>query len=246
MAKRFGPGTCIHCGEPSDKLTNDHIFPDGWYPDSTPRGLEKWQAPSCEACNAEYGKLERRLFQQLAMGVEPWVVGGEGIGERALRGCDPRAAKSDDDKKHREGAREKLRRRMKELPVIPLSTGILPNVGTIMPSVDGYTAEEIDWSDIERMVVKFVRGMTYHVTGQVLPQSYVIHVVRPELNGRVSPEITNSPATTLERGPGFRVVRHATAEDQFSAFFRIFLWGKYEFFAAVWSSELDSSRTIAG
>lgn len=96
-----------------EKLTEDHIPPAAWYADSTPPELEKWTIPACDDCNCEYGRLERSLFQQLALGIDPSALGAEGIGERARRAFDPVAAKDDRDRKHREASREKLRRRLR-------------------------------------------------------------------------------------------------------------------------------------
>jgi hypothetical protein len=243
---RFGSGICIHCAEPTDQLTADHILPESWYPDSTPPGLEKWQAPSCHRCNNEYGKFERNLFQRLALGVDPWIRGGEGIGDRALRSCDPRAAKNDNDRSHREAGREKLRRRVQAVPSVPLDMTILPNVGTIPSSDSGYSIETVPWSDIERLVSKFIRGISYLATQQVLPPGYVIRVVRPDVYSRMPEDLLNTPATIFERGPGFRVERHAANDDPFAALFRIFLWGKYEFFGAIWSAALEAPKGAGG
>lgn len=57
MAKNPDKGKCVHClTDPVDRNW-DHMFPKSWYPDTTPENLEKWQIPSCIACNARYGKL---------------------------------------------------------------------------------------------------------------------------------------------------------------------------------------------
>jgi len=45
MAKKFPQGRCIHCLEEFSSLTSDHVFPDSWYPETTPDNLEKWQMP---------------------------------------------------------------------------------------------------------------------------------------------------------------------------------------------------------
>jgi len=51
--------------------TWDHVFPRSWYPDNTPKDLEKWQVPACQPCNANYGKLENQLMILLGMCVDP-------------------------------------------------------------------------------------------------------------------------------------------------------------------------------
>jgi hypothetical protein len=244
---RFGSGTCVHCGHYSEELTADHILPNSWYPDSTPAGLEKWQAPACSDCNAEYGRLERGLFQQLALGVDPWVVGGEGVGERAARSYDPRVANNEKDRQHREAGREKLRRRIREFDSASLKTPILPNIGTLpSPQNGSYSGEYVDWSDLQCLLAKFVRGITYVATGEVLPREYIVRIIRPNVYSRIPDELLNTSLALFERGPGFRVERHAAADDPYAAFFRILLWGKYEFFAAVLNRKIQGSANTSG
>src|SRR5437763_7089967 len=120
MAKGFGSGLCVHCGHYAAQLTSDHVLPESWYPESTPPGIEKWQAPSCEECNHEYGKLERFVFQHLAFGVDPWIIGGEGIGERAFRSIDPGAGKNENDRAHRNAGLESMNRRLTRVSAIQL------------------------------------------------------------------------------------------------------------------------------
>jgi len=245
--RRFKTGTCIHCGVPSEELTGDHVFPESWYPDSTPLDLEKWQAPSCKSCNEGYGRLERTLFLKLAMGLEPWTVGAEGIAERALRSFDPRTAKNENDRKHREGAREKVRRSIVNVSAVSFTEPILPNIGTIHSSGDqGYSIEIVPQADLHRLIGKFVRGISYLATGGVLAPEYVIRVIPLMHSDRLPQHLLESPATVFERGPGFRVERHGTCDDRFAALFRIQFWGRYEFFATVWLAELEKSGAMAG
>ena len=43
------------------------MFPKAWYPDATPKDLEKWQIPSCLDCNQRYGKIENDLLGRVAL-----------------------------------------------------------------------------------------------------------------------------------------------------------------------------------
>src|SRR5258707_602015 len=65
MAKKTGK--CVHCLKDNVELTSDHMFPKAWYPDATPKDLEKWQIPSCLDCNQRYGKLENDLLGRVAL-----------------------------------------------------------------------------------------------------------------------------------------------------------------------------------
>jgi hypothetical protein len=169
MSKDFGAGYCIHCREYAEELTNDHVPPESWYSDSTPLNLEKWRAPACRKCNSEYGKLERSLFQRLALGVEPWIVGGEGVGERALRSFDPRAAKNPKDRAHRVAALERVRNRLKHMDNVDQPETVLPNIGTIgPPSEQGYAIDRVEWDELRRYIEKLVRGISFVATQRVL------------------------------------------------------------------------------
>jgi len=181
------------------------------------------------------------------MGVEPWTVGAEGIAERALRSFDPRTAKNENDRKHREGAKEKVRRDIVHVSKLSFTEPILPNVGTIhSPGDQGYSVEIVSQSDLHRLIEKFVRGISYIASGEVLPPEYVIHIIPLTQSHRLPQSLLESPATVFERGPGFRVERHGTCDDRYAALFRIQFWGRYEFFATVWLAELETSSVTAG
>ena len=245
MAKRFGAGQCIHCQTYVDQLTSDHIFPESWYPDTTPLGLEKWQAPSCKSCNSEHGKIERRLLQQLGLGTDPWVSGAAGIGEKALRSFDPRVAKNDKDRKARENARDKVARELQQMSQFPAGD-VLPNIGTIQAGGgEGYAVTEVSAADIGRVVKKIVLGITYLRTGQILPRKYRVAVLSPSENAKLPESWLHTSRDVFVRPPGFLVHRHYVDDDEFAAFFSIFIWERYEFCAAIVNTELET-RVAAG
>lgn len=71
MAKRPPSGRCVHCLKESLELTWDHVFPQAWYPDTTPANLEKWKIPACLECNQLHSKSEGDLLVNLAMCIDP-------------------------------------------------------------------------------------------------------------------------------------------------------------------------------
>ena len=89
MAKRPPAGKCVHCLKYSDNLTWDHVFPQAWYPDTTPPNIEKWKIPSCPRCNREYGKLEEDLLWRLGLSVDPKDQKSLGITNKVLRSTKP-------------------------------------------------------------------------------------------------------------------------------------------------------------
>jgi len=70
MAKRPGKGRCVHCLKEGVERNWGHVFPQSWYPNTTAADLEKWQIPSCVACNDRYGKLERDLIGRLGLALD--------------------------------------------------------------------------------------------------------------------------------------------------------------------------------
>jgi hypothetical protein len=72
-------GRCIHCREPLAKPTKDHVFPSSWYPDTTPKDVERWTAPSCGRCNEELGRLEKDLLLFFACCMDPTKPATKGL-----------------------------------------------------------------------------------------------------------------------------------------------------------------------
>ena len=79
-------GRCIHCRKPLVKPTKGiHVFPSSWYPDTTPKGLERWTAPSCGRCNGEFGRLEKDLLVFFACCMDPTKPATKGLYQRVRR-----------------------------------------------------------------------------------------------------------------------------------------------------------------
>ena len=161
MAKRPPAGKCVHCLKYSDNLTWDHVFPQAWYPDTTPPNIEKWKIPSCPRCNREYGKLEEDLLWRLGLSVDPKDQKSLGITNKVLRSTKPEYASNERDKTLRT---EKLKRIVKQLTKydkIP-EKGILPNFGP-QPNLryDQFVTIPIDEESLVRLGQKIIRGITY-------------------------------------------------------------------------------------
>ncbi|MCX7309636.1 MAG: hypothetical protein NTZ72_17510 [Afipia sp.] len=74
--------------------------------------MEKWQIPSCIACNARYGKLERDLIGRLGLALDANNPASAGLAERALRAINPDVAKSEGDATARDARAKKILREM--------------------------------------------------------------------------------------------------------------------------------------
>src|SRR5712664_1013637 len=92
-------GRCVHCGKNPEKLTKDHVFPDSWYPESTPRTVQHWTVPACLPCNGELGLVEKEVFVRLGLCVNPQKVAATGISKRVIRSLGIGAEGLDEDEK---------------------------------------------------------------------------------------------------------------------------------------------------
>jgi hypothetical protein len=232
---KLGPGRCVHCGDEFMALTGDHVFPEGWYPEDTPQNMEKWQAPSCESCNAKYGKIEKRLLEILALGTDPRLPGAKGVAEKALRSFDPAAAKSPRDLAHRRAALEKKAGEFQYLKILP-DAMVLPNLISHPPGPRGHLTLQGDELDIGAFAQKMMRGFSYIRTRKVLPPEYQVTVFSlTENENPALQELFRTPTVIVERGPGFSVSYHLTdaEDDPFSALYRIVIWQTYLFVGAI-------------
>lgn len=94
-------GRCCHCLNYCDRLSWDHVLPQSWYPDSTPRNVERWQMPACLKCNQKYGRIETELLLRLALGLDPTAEAAKGVVERVHRSFDPAKARNSSDQEAR-------------------------------------------------------------------------------------------------------------------------------------------------
>lgn len=108
LNKKLGPGRCVHCLKEVEERNSDHVFPESWYPDSTPPNLERWHVPSCIPCNADYGKLEQELLIKVGLCLDPHDAASASIVQKALRSLKPAAARNTRDAQHRLGRGKRI------------------------------------------------------------------------------------------------------------------------------------------
>src|SRR5262245_28735672 len=90
-------GRCVHCC--GIATTKDHVFPDSWYPESTPKTVQRWTVPSCKPCNRDLCKTEREVFVRLGLCVNPEKLAATGISKRVIRSMGIGAKDIDEDEK---------------------------------------------------------------------------------------------------------------------------------------------------
>ena len=133
-------GRCVHCGKTHEKLTKDHVFPDSWYPESTPGTVQRWTAPACLLCNGELGPVEKEVFVRLGLCVNPEKVAATGISKRVLRSLGIGAEGLDEDEKRiRAALKNEVLRGAKPF-VEEARPHVLPGIG---PHPEASSAQQI-------------------------------------------------------------------------------------------------------
>jgi len=227
------PGNCVHCLEYSDNLTWDHVFPQAWYPDTTPPNIEKWKIPSCTRCNREYGKLEEDLLWRFGLSIDPEDQKSLGISNKVLCSTRPIFAKNERDRKHRAAKLKNIVEQLM-LPNFP-EKGVLPNFGP-QPNLryDQNVTIPINEESLAKLGQKIIRGITYLFNNSLIDNRYNINVYLIE--DHKAREVVKTIETYGEihdRGPGI-VVKHAMSDEGgLSSLWFIEIWGKLRLYGVV-------------
>lgn len=234
MAREPGPGICVHCLRYVPKRNWDHVFPQGWYPDTTPANLEKWKIPSCKPCNDEYGRMEEELGIILSACVNPRSARASGIWKKTLRALDPTHGKNEKDRRIRGLKRQKLLGTMLRGNEIP-SEGVYPGLGERWGRPrNEQAALLVPASHLQKLAAKIVKGLVFLEDGKLVDAETEIehHVVSPE-GARPVEELLRSFGNLHSRGPGIDVVRAVTPDDGITAFYKITVWGEIVMYVSV-------------
>ncbi|HEY6299739.1 MAG TPA: hypothetical protein VIW95_08850 [Candidatus Binatus sp.] len=232
MAKKFTEGRCVHCLGYFKNLTSDHVFPDSWYPESTPPGIEKWQAPSCTHCNALNGRNEEDLLVRLGLCVERDHNASLGIERKVMRALDSSQGKNPKDANLRSLKRDKILRELRPANEIAIQT-FMPNFGPSKTS--GSLSIPIPIEKLRTLGRKLVRGITYVLNDQLLIEAdhaIDIHVVN-EVGAAVARKLIYQYGGRYDRGPGITIGQARPSEDLQSGIFGIEIWGRVWLHATV-------------
>lgn len=234
MAKRPPAGRCVHCLNHFDELTWDHVFPEAWYPETTPANLDKWKIPACFHCNQAHAKSESDLLVRLGLCIDPDDPKSAGIVERALRAVSPTEGKSDRDASAREALRQRILRQSFEGDDIPYQA-VYPGFGP-QPGLhdEERVAISISAVSVRRLVEKVVRGITYLESDQYVEEPYSVeHYVLTDEDASPIRELLHRFGTVYERGPGICVVRAVVPDDGIAALYSIEIWGRLKAYAVL-------------
>lgn len=209
MAKNPGKGPCVHCLKEAPERNWDHVFPKSWYPDTTAADMEKWQIPSCVACNDRYGKLERDLIGRLGLALDANNPASAGLAEKALRAINPEAAKSEGDAAARDARAKKILRETYKGEELK-GKNVLPGLGERWDRpIEEQLGISIPAESLPAMTEKVVRGITFREDGDLIEpdQKIEFFLVKDEDVQEVK-EMLDRAGKEFKREPGL-VVRRA-------------------------------------
>ena len=236
MAKRKSPpiGKCVHCLMDNVPRNWDHVFPESWYPDTTPENISKWIIPSCYKCNKEYGKIEQDLMIRLACCINPRIAEASGIYPKALRSVNASVAKNSKDATHREAKRKKLLAKFLHGDEIP-QEGIYPGLGERWGrEKSSQVALLISAKSIQRLCEKIIRGIYYIEDKKFIEPPYKVdfYALSDEGSEEIK-SILEKYGKEFERGPGILVKRAVAHEDGVSGLASILIWGSLKMYASI-------------
>jgi hypothetical protein len=214
---------CIHCLSSTDAPEADHVFPDSWYPDTTPPTVQRWTAPSCAECNRRFGQLEKDLLVRLVGCIDPKSDAVSGLYARMFRslGIDtPGLAAAERE------CREKLRAQLRS-ELIPYSEvaelpGAIPGLGP--PAGQAEHIVPIPFAALSMMAEKIARGCEYRYKNRkrlVRSPHRVFTAIR---ESDFIPEPFASGTKLLDFGPGCQIRRLAFIEDADTVWYFITIW----------------------
>jgi len=238
MSKKTKQGKCVYCLGLFSDLTDDHVFPKAWYPDTTPEEIPRWKVPSCESCNSRLGKIEEDLMLRLGLCVDPKNAKASGISEKVLRALDPAAAHDERDKYFREKTRKKILKEMEKLPEIPI--GVLPGFGPKNNSSDGYFGIKIPERELKALGKKIIRGHQYVVGERYIENDYLIEIFF--VNDKDVQKVINlitQYGKEYYRGPGLTIVHAPASDDNMVALYMIEIWGQLKYYGTVTKRDFD-------
>ncbi len=225
---------CVHCRTELTDITVDHVFPDRWFPDSTPLNIQRWTVPSCKKCNSDFGALEERLRAYIIPSIEEGKKEISGLREKVYRsfGIDLKDNLETEELDKRRNLAKKTYNQLK--PVSSVAT-FYPGFGpTERYSLEKQHAIEIPDDLLTKIFEKIVRGAEY-----VLNEK---RIVEPpfEVSVFIGEDILKFEVLKIDfnktenLGPGFRIQRLAGNE---SVLYKIVIWGRLVGYGSIGLSE---------
>lgn len=231
MAKNPGKGRCVHCLKDGVQRNWDHVFPKSWYPDTTAADMEKWQIPSCVACNDRYGKLERDLIGRLGLALDAGNPASAGLAEKALRAINPDAATSEGDAAARDAGAKKILREMYKGEELKGKDAV-PGLGERWDRpLEAQLGIRIPEESLPAMTEKIVRGITFREDGAFIgPDRKIEYFLVKDGDVKDVKEMLDRTGEEFKREPGLVVRRARSAGGDL---YEITFWDQFKTYATV-------------
>lgn len=236
---KYAKQKCIHCLTYYDKLTEDHIFPRAWYPDSSPLNMEKWTAPSCLSCNEKLGSAEADIFNRLAICSDENDLAASGINKKCLDKMFVMTAKDPREL----GSRSKfLIDTIKEFVPYRYEEGNQQTLKGCTPKegVRGTLMIRIPLDELYTVAEKIIRGLEFHLRGRLIEKDKKIEIIIPCEHNKKEIELTGkwqsliSPIKqNIQRGPGFIVEYGVNLKNSDWVIYHVTIWNQVEIWAMV-------------
>lgn len=235
MAKRPPPGKCVHCLRDPARRNWDHVFPVGWYPDTTPENLEKWKVPSCVECNHKLGRIESQFISLIALTLDPKARETSGIPQKVLRSLKPEFARDPIDAAARTAEAKRVTGSIYRGAFEP--ENVYPTAGAAEAQA---SADPIPFlvpvALFEQITEKIVRGITHVETGRFIepPLRVQFFPDGPSMEADEFVQTIRKHGNTLEREPGVKINYVVAPECGVGGLFEIVFWsGQFKTYASV-------------
>lgn len=220
---------CIHCLTITDSPEADHVFPDSWYPTSTPSTVQRWTAPSCPPCNRKFGQLEQDLLIRLVLCLDSRSDAARGLDEKVFEalGLDVNGL-SEKEKAIRNGLRAKIRSEFVPQAEVAEMPGRIPGLGPRPDEPQG-PGILLPWAALAMIAEKIARGCEYRYKNKrrLVEPPYGIRVLLPQSDASQDP--VASFGEVLDFGPGCKITRGFASEDPGIVRYWISIWDTLNF-----------------
>jgi len=243
MTKKFANQYCVHCLKYFEELTEDHIFPKSWYPDSTPQNIEKWVVPACFECNNKLGRIEEEVYKKIAPTMSYKDIASVSIPEKAIRLYNPSLAKDEEGKRCKEANIRKIIPDLLYTDEMPKA--IMKNCGPKEGESGKLYLVHVSFVLLNPFAEKVIRGLEFKFRNKLIdPNIREIKIIHPSVEiDNIAPtemqelnNILNTNGIKIDRGPGF-IVRHVIDKYD-TSLYHITIWGKIEIWGDVSNKNL--------
>jgi len=237
---KYPVGTqCAYCTLTIEMLEEEHVFPDSWYAQGTPKP-KMMIVPACRGCNGFYSRTDgdARIW---VLTCEPDDPLTQDIQKSVQRSLDPRQARSDADRRSRSRRMKSLQDALCVVPDSELGRAFW-SANQTRAQVTRQTSSGIYLTGKPAMRVppllhpivlgKWIRGSYYYTNkGPLLPFAPWSWAAPTALGDpkRLMQMCAERMLPVFDR-PEFRVWGVTTSSDPVSSFWMFALWDKMIFF----------------